>query len=666
MSNIDSNDQLSIDNIDKKITKINHFLTQINPIKPNDKTFETLISEGNHSFELSNQLFELYREIRKENLSFLGDLDLAKIYLDENHRIKISNFPNKEKLINSLFTENKEYEESTNEIDFNTIKNISNEDQIFYQKEQIENQHQSDIQISTTKMIRIKIKNILDQEKHQQALANDFDLLKQKIKHILNKELSQNRLTANYNMFAVLSKDFNEIETSRNIDDLSNAFTQLKMKYQNEENRIKNHINWIRSFFQPSFFLILKQYDEAFKDFKDFEDRLEASHIHLPQEWLKAVFDKIDLWKKNLSLNQIATVIEIYTSFKKYLQRPPYKKPYKNLFKDFPAEESWDPLDPQKEVEPNHRIEISADKSWCIQTCGIRGNSHKHEGKHYEDYADFLFVNDWKIIVVSDGMGSAKYSRLSSYILVNEIKKSLKSSLKYLNRFNLKSLNLKQIETQEDQKNILDLLRILLMDAVQTARHMVFLKYQELRLTLSEDVKLKDFQATLLICLHHPCKGHDLTVSMQIGDGLISILTKNPNTQQYEAKLLTNPDHGEFAGQTHAVFLENMDLMIREKGRIKFSLASVTSIAVMTDGISDDFFPEKERIRELFLSEEINEMFSKSGHAQKGLYWDVVLDENPHTKLLDWLSYEKKQSYDDRSIVFAYQTNVIPMLDISI
>ena len=69
--------------------------------------------------------------------------------------------------------------------------------------------------------------------------------------------------------------------------------------------------------------------------------------------------------------------------------------------------------------------------------------------------------------------------------------------------------------------------------------------------------------------------------------------------------------------------------------RVKFSIKKdLRAFAVMSDGVSDDYFPEDKRLGEVF---------------------DAVLplmeEENAGAQLENWLGYEKKGSSDDRTLI---------------
>jgi hypothetical protein len=79
----------------------------------------------------------------------------------------------------------------------------------------------------------------------------------------------------------------------------------------------------------------------------------------------------------------------------------------------------------------------------------------------------------------------------------------------------------------------------------------------------------------------------------------------------------------------------------------------------MSDGVSDDFFPETKRLLELFNGNPIQELKTKKGEPVWGvMHKDKGIVKNPldGKALLDWLRYEKRGSSDDRTLVLMYRT----------
>jgi hypothetical protein len=173
---------------------------------------------------------------------------------------------------------------------------------------------------------------------------------------------------------------------------------------------------------------------------------------------------------------------------------------------------------------------------------------------------------------------------------------------------------------------------------------------------------MKAFNCTLLLLLYIPFKNKECLVAAHIGDGCIATIDHHQNVT-----LLSNADHGAHSGETlflcsipeNHIMLENFGL---KKNIVKFSFKeNLSAIALMSDGVSDDFFPEQEMLKNLFYGNPILEMTSFQGNQpqyglltqESGIDQMSILDAalSQKLKLSNWLDYDKKQSFDDKTII---------------
>ena len=137
--------------------------------------------------------------------------------------------------------------------------------------------------------------------------------------------------------------------------------------------------------------------------------------------------------------------------------------------------------------------------------------------------------------------------------------------------------------------------------------------------------------------------------AIQVGDGYTALLSDDGTV-----KPMCVPDHGEHSSETR--FLTTKDIEVSFPARVLFALPKQLScIALMTDGVSDDFFPEGTRLVELFSAPQLETMKTPSGQPTQGLLHGVLQSASPGEALLEWLRYDKKGSSDDRTLLLFFR-----------
>jgi hypothetical protein len=160
----------------------------------------------------------------------------------------------------------------------------------------------------------------------------------------------------------------------------------------------------------------------------------------------------------------------------------------------------------------------------------------------------------------------------------------------------------------------------------------------------------RDFHATLLLAAHAPFGDRDMAASLRVGDGAVAL---------YAAPGVCNSlgagDHGNFASETR--FLTTPGIEDGFERRVSLAVVrNLRALAVMTDGVADDFFPEAQRLIDLFDGRPARDLKSADGGPVLGLLHEVTREPRDGQALLDWLRYEKKGSSDDRTLVLLYRT----------
>jgi hypothetical protein len=275
----------------------------------------------------------------------------------------------------------------------------------------------------------------------------------------------------------------------------------------------------------------------------------------------------------------------------------------------------WQNLEPDPSLSDRVPHELKKrfpiGKEWEIIAASRRGKMHAHKGSFREDAYAMGEANGWQFIVVADGGGSRTMARVGSNLAANTA----------INR-------MKQVAQEKEnlaKVSLEGLAELILRESGQAA-------YEALQsAALERNLKTDDFGTTFLALAFYPNKKENIIGVLQVGDGLIAALMENQ-----EFTILADPDVGESAAQT--MFLTSKPWEEWSK-RIHFvELPSPPVMIVsMCDGVSDDMIPYSKNLPILFkvLIEQVNE-------------------DRPEEVLLKFLGYERRGSFDDRTLVFTY------------
>ncbi len=263
-----------------------------------------------------------------------------------------------------------------------------------------------------------------------------------------------------------------------------------------------------------------------------------------------------------------------------------------------------------------------------------RGRSHAKDAKFRDDHYEIAIdnVSDWLLIAVSDGAGSAKYSREGSKIFCQTVLSEVFSND---NRKHLDSVEsiLESEDIDSKEREIKNHFYYVIGNSLIKS-----FKEVEEAAKLNESV-VKDFACTFLLSLVKKIKGKWFIVGFWVGDGGIGVYFDDK-----QPTILGNPDSGEFSGQTRFITMpeilnNNEDIF----NRIKLAFVDeFKALALMTDGISDAWFHTDAN---LFKKEKWDELWleMKKNQASETEFSSI--------ELLEWLDFWVKGEYDDRTIV---------------
>ncbi|NER50981.1 MAG: protein phosphatase 2C domain-containing protein, partial [Symploca sp. SIO1A3] len=239
----------------------------------------------------------------------------------------------------------------------------------------------------------------------------------------------------------------------------------------------------------------------------------------------------------------------------------------------------------------------------------VRGKKHKHEGTHCDDWFELAVSGDWKILAVSDGAGSKKFSRVGAKVGCEAAVKELKQKLEKHQIELRKSWSKETFERdrttlafmEEDIEFVQKALHTAMQEAYKAIEQAVAERSESDKYAaiLGRQLDVKDLSATLLLAVHtiikHQGNNYSFILTCQVGDGMIAAID-----YQNKLRLLAMPDSGEFAGQT--------DFLTSTKKLTPGNLTRKTfpcfcplkALMVMSDGVADDYFPNDPGLLNLY------------------------------------------------------------------
>lgn len=311
------------------------------------------------------------------------------------------------------------------------------------------------------------------------------------------------------------------------------------------------------------------------------------------------------------------------------------------LWRDEPV--NWDQM-----PEPRYRNEDYATDSAALDgeekhivAASLRGRSHAQEGKPRDDAFLFATTHGWQVLAVSDGAGSACYSREGARLACEKAVAVCREFLddeQYRNPFeaNIKNLSVTPTEP-EKRKPVGDSLYTLLCHAANQARQAIAQEAGQ------QGKETRTYAATLLLCIAKHFEFGWFVGSFWVGDGAIALYRRD--TTPHTVYLMGEPDEGEYGGQTR--FLTMPEVFSDASAlycRLRFQLVDdFSALFLMTDGVSDPKFETTNNLK----------------NAEK---WDALWDEltaanaltnTPDSKqaLLEWLGFHSAGNHDDRTLL---------------
>jgi hypothetical protein len=311
-----------------------------------------------------------------------------------------------------------------------------------------------------------------------------------------------------------------------------------------------------------------------------------------------------------------------------------------------------------------------------IVVASKRGRSHAHEGTFRDD--DFLVKNlpdDWAIVALADGAGSARFARAGSQFATDFIVKSFDnesllnklseavnlyfSDEEALSKTDEIQNNTSEVEISEEQNSSENSLNQVSGEdkKIKSKSFIINSLYQNVKnlhnqlavFATEEGVSLKDLHTTLIFSLVKKFDLGYVVVSFGVGDCPINII----NQENTQVKLLNFLDVGESSGATR--FITMPEIFSRPDMVNRFTINRIdgfSKLFLMTDGIYDPKFVVESKLENLETWK--NFLRDLNGENEDKAKVDFVEDSDVENQLSTWMDFWSKGNHDDRTLAVIY------------
>lgn len=260
-----------------------------------------------------------------------------------------------------------------------------------------------------------------------------------------------------------------------------------------------------------------------------------------------------------------------------------------------------------------------------LLAASVRGRSHANKGTFRDDHYGYAeLANDWGIIAVADGAGSAKLSRKGSEIACTSVIEYFKVL------FRDKLVNLYEKEQ----------INTILKQAVAKALLSLGSFADETGNTMA------DLYTTLSFTLINKTEEGFNYYSFGIGDSPIVVVSRD-----FETIISLNKiDSGEFGGGTRFLTQDVLADAEFEKRLQHGFVKGFPYLVLMTDGIYD---PKFEVEANLLKADKWQQFFNNLGGNNEEEI-NVLQSETPDSALLKWMEFWSPGNHDDRTLVLLF------------
>lgn len=303
----------------------------------------------------------------------------------------------------------------------------------------------------------------------------------------------------------------------------------------------------------------------------------------------------------------------------------------KLLWKNIPS----NPDDVYAKPDAVHETTTLGECNIIVASC--RGRSHANRGGFRDDdYAYAELTNGWYAVAISDGAGSAQYSRKGSAIACAAVIDALQQGLQ-------DTTAVDNAVASANKETVLGVASPLLLAAAEKA-------YNAIDAFATETgALLNDFHATLSFVVFKQFPDGYAFLSFGVGDCPMALVAKDFS----KVSLLNVIDSGDFGGGTR--FITIPEVLKPDVVQSRFGFEFTTDfpyLVLMTDGIYD---PKFEVEANLVNPEKWQQLFeSLNGKNEEGITVPIDGSANASEKLLAWMDFWSPGNHDDRTLAIVF------------
>lgn len=296
----------------------------------------------------------------------------------------------------------------------------------------------------------------------------------------------------------------------------------------------------------------------------------------------------------------------------------------RDLWEDIPSDQSQEYGRPDLDFA---QLECDGSQLWAASR---RGRSHAHEGKPRDDAFMLACHNGWQMLTVSDGAGSAPFSRKGAELACEVSLDFCKEKLPEGNELERIFEDMDSNQDPLTWKAAASKLAYHVLPAAAFAAHKAIRQEAE-----AKGREMRAYAATLLLALVKKFPAGWAVLSFQVGDGAMGLFADG------KWELLAQPDEGEYGGQTRFITMNEIydsshELMRRL--RLDF-VPDLHGLLLMSDGVSDAWFQTTAGLTD---------------EAQWQKLWGELIEaasgSEPEAAFLEWLNFWSRGNHDDRTV----------------
>jgi hypothetical protein len=288
---------------------------------------------------------------------------------------------------------------------------------------------------------------------------------------------------------------------------------------------------------------------------------------------------------------------------------------------------------PHEKTIPSDGSALDVAGGWRVVGASRRGYGHAYGGSYREDDFNIVSQSGVVLVAIADGVSAKAPSRFGA-----------QAAVLGATRFAEAAAFMQELSSRRGKPDCENIARKILFRSLDSASASVQQQAQ------MRNLAVDDLQSTLLVFLTAPLDRRRLLVaSVQVGDGaLFAFEPEHGHAPREQWSFLQHPQI-QASGNEVQPFMTSSPDMWEQVMSVRL-LDNPAVIMGMTDGTADDIEPPPRPTQNLDA-----DPFFLVDDFYKHIQTDALHSGQPGAGLLKFLSYKKKGSTDDRTVVCLYR-----------